>query len=113
MRRFVHALRFVRLLRRLLRAARLGLALLELEDAEAGGASVCIHNSWCSAPGSGWWIAIVRPRRYGEWSKEKAPPALGKAPPALGKPIVGRDLRDVMRRARELAIDSSALAGEE
>ena len=99
MRRFVHALCFVRLLRRLLRAARLGLALLELEDAEAGGASVCIHNSWCSAPGSGLWIAIVRPRRYGEWSKEKAPPA-------LGKPIVGRDLREVMRRARELAIGS-------
>ena len=85
--------------RRLLRAVRLGLALLDLEDAESSGASLCIHNSWCSAPGSGWWIAIVRPAA---WARRGARGACG-ACGALGKPVVGRDLCEVMRRARGIA----------
>jgi hypothetical protein len=63
----------------------LGAALACLEAAERGGAAICLHSSWCAAPGEGFWIVLVRPAG---WSG---------AP--LGKPVVGWDLVDVLERA--------------
>src|SRR5437016_6166448 len=62
----------------ILRAFRLGLTLARLEAAERRGAAICLHSSWCAAPGAGFWIALVRP---GEWAEVP-----------LGRSIVGTDL---------------------
>ncbi|HVY62176.1 MAG TPA: hypothetical protein VHF22_11020 [Planctomycetota bacterium] len=79
----------MRSLLRFLRAVRLGCALLRLEAAERSGASICVHSSWCAGPGSGFWIALVRPAGWTD------------AP--LGRPIVGADLVDVLVRAGGLS----------
>jgi hypothetical protein len=71
------------------RVFRLGLALARLEAAERAGAAVCLHSSFCADPGSGWWIAVVRPEGW-------------KSGP-LGRPVVGQDLVDVLQRAEERA----------
>ena len=75
----------IRRLRFYFRAFRLGRALARLEAFERAGGAVCLTSSWCAAPGSGWWIVLLRPAG---WSG---------AP--LGRPTVGRDLAGVIEAA--------------
>lgn len=72
------------MIRRFLRALRFGYALLRLEEAERGGARVCLHSSWCAAD-HGYWVALIKPA--------------GWAGAAMGHPIMRRDLGEVLELA--------------
>lgn len=79
------------MIRRVVRALRLGLALGRLEAAERAGAAVMVHSSWTGA--RGYWIALIRPA--------------GWRGAALGRPVVGRDLVSVVQRAAMLACEEA------